>query len=179
MSANLNFEPMSTRPYLIRALHEWCTDNGLTPYVNVAVDGSVQVPIEYVKDGEIVLNIGYDATTALRLGNDYLEFKARFSGAVREIMIPIDRVVAIFARENGQGMAFPKPERAATGRSAPKVASRPAMSLASTSAPPAQTGDAPEEAKADSAKRSKGSADMPIKPPRPGKSSKPVLTRIK
>jgi stringent starvation protein B len=81
MSANQSIEPTSTRPYLIRALHEWCSDNGLTPYVTVAVDGSVQVPLEYVKDGEIVLNIGMDATTALRLGNDYLEFKARFSGA--------------------------------------------------------------------------------------------------
>ena len=99
----------SSRPYLIRALYEWCTDNGLTPHVVVRVDGSVQVPLEYVKDGEIVLNISYDATSALQLGNDYIEFKARFGGQPRDIVVPVGRVVAIYARENGQGMAFPPP----------------------------------------------------------------------
>ena len=97
----------STRPYLIRALYEWCTDNGLTPYVAVAVDESVQVPREYVKNNEIVLNISFDATSSLKLGNDFIEFKARFAGSAREIMVPISRVIAIYARENGQGMAFP------------------------------------------------------------------------
>lgn len=97
----------STRPYLIRALYEWCTDNGFTPHVAVAVDDSVQVPREYVKNGEIVLNIGADATSSLKLGNDFIEFKARFAGTAREIMVPVDRVMAIYARENGQGMAFP------------------------------------------------------------------------
>ena len=100
----------STRPYLIRALYEWCTDNGFTPYVVVRVDASVQVPREYVKDGEIVLNVSYDATSALQLGNDYIEFTARFGGVPREIVIPISRVIAIFARETGQGMGFPPPE---------------------------------------------------------------------
>ena len=102
-------ESTSTRPYLIRALHEWCTDNGFTPYLSVRVDQSVQVPNEYVKDGEIVLNIGLDATGGLQLGNDYIEFKARFGGKARNIMVPISRVIAIYARENGQGMAFPLP----------------------------------------------------------------------
>ena len=97
----------STRPYLIRALYEWCTDNGFTPYVAVSVDDSVQVPREFVKDGEIVFNIGFDATSSLKLGNDYIEFKARFGGTAREIMVPINRIMAIYARENGQGMAFP------------------------------------------------------------------------
>ena len=97
----------STRPYLIRALYEWCTDNGFTPYVAVAVDDSVQVPREFVKDGEIVLNIGFDATSSLKLGNDFIEFKARFGGTAREIMVPVNQVMAIYARENGQGMAFP------------------------------------------------------------------------
>ncbi|WP_296449003.1 ClpXP protease specificity-enhancing factor, partial [Rhodoferax sp. UBA5149] len=97
----------STRPYLIRALYEWCTDNGFTPYVAVAVDDSVQVPREYVKDGEIVLNISFDATSSLILGNDFIEFKARFAGTAREIMVPVSHVSAIYARENGQGMAFP------------------------------------------------------------------------
>ena len=99
----------STRPYLIRALHDWCTDNGFTPYVAVFVDRSVQVPLEYVKNSEIVLNIGFEATSGLRLGNDTIEFKARFGGVARDIVVPIDHVVAIYARENGQGMAFPAP----------------------------------------------------------------------
>ena len=100
----------STRPYLIRALHEWCTDNGFTPYLAVAVDASVQVPREFVQNNEIVLNTSYDATSNLRIGNDFVEFKARFGGAAREVIVPIDHVVAIYARENGQGMGFPPPE---------------------------------------------------------------------
>ncbi len=99
----------STRPYLIRALHDWCTDNGFTPYVAVFVDASVQVPAEYVKNNEIVLNVGFEATSSLKLGNEAIEFKARFGGSSREIVVPIDHVIAIYARENGQGMAFPMP----------------------------------------------------------------------
>jgi len=97
----------STRPYLIRALYEWCTENGFTPYVAVKVDQTVQVPREYVQGGEIVLNVSYDATSSLKLGNEFIEFKARFGGQPRDIMVPIGRVMAIYARENGQGMAFP------------------------------------------------------------------------
>src|SRR5438309_11064101 len=99
----------STRPYLIRALHDWCTDNGFTPYVAVFVDASVQVPTEYVKNNEIVLNIGFEATTALKLGNETIEFKARFGGTSRDIVVPVDHVIGIYARQNGQGMAFPMP----------------------------------------------------------------------
>jgi stringent starvation protein B len=102
-------EVPSTRPYLIRALHEWCTENGFTPYLAVVVDESVQVPREFVKDGEIVLNTSFDATSQLRLGNDFVEFKARFGGAARDVIVPVDHVIAIYARENGQGMAFPAP----------------------------------------------------------------------
>jgi len=97
----------STRPYLIRALYEWCVDNGFTPYVVVRVNDSVRVPREYVNNGEIVLNVSYDATNALQLGNDFIEFKARFGGRPHDILVPIRRVIAIYARENGQGMAFP------------------------------------------------------------------------
>src|SRR5674476_15363 len=100
-------DPTSTRPYLIRALYEWCTDNGFTPYLAVSVNDSVQVPREYVKDGEIVLNISFDATSSLQLGNDFIEFKGRFAGTARDIMVPVNQVIAIYARENGQGMAFP------------------------------------------------------------------------
>ena len=103
----------STRPYLIRALHDWCTDNGFTPYVAVFVDKHVQVPIEYVKNNEIVLNVGFEATSALKLGNEAIEFKARFGGTSRDIVVPVDHVIAIYARENGQGMAFPMPADAA------------------------------------------------------------------
>jgi stringent starvation protein B len=99
----------STRPYLVRALHDWCTDNGFTPYIAVFVDASVQVPTEYVKNNEIVLNVGFEATSALKLGNEFIEFKARFGGSSRDIVVPIDHVIAIYARENGQGMAFPVP----------------------------------------------------------------------
>ena len=97
----------STRPYLIRALYEWCTDNGFTPFLAVRVDDSVRVPMEFVKDGEIVLNVSFDATSALKLGNDYIEFKGRFGGVARDILVPVRQVLAIYARENGQGMAFP------------------------------------------------------------------------
>ena len=100
----------STQPYLIRAWVEWCNDNGLTPYLSVRADKSVQVPREFVKDGEIVLNISYDATSSLKLGNDFIEFTARFGGVPRDIMVPVSRVIAIFARETGQGMGFPPPD---------------------------------------------------------------------
>lgn len=106
----MDVELPSTRPYLIRALYEWCTDNGFTPYVAVKVDSTVQVPREYVQEGEIVLNISMDATSALKLGDDFIEFKARFGGKARDIMVPIERVMAIYARENGQGMSFPVSE---------------------------------------------------------------------
>ncbi|MEY2659156.1 MAG: hypothetical protein RLZZ123_328 [Pseudomonadota bacterium] len=99
----------STRPYLIRALFEWCTDSGYTPYLAVMADDKVQVPREFVKNGEIVLNISPDATSGLELGNEWIEFKARFNGVARDIMVPVDHVLAIYARENGQGMAFPTP----------------------------------------------------------------------
>ncbi|WP_027013981.1 ClpXP protease specificity-enhancing factor [Comamonas composti] len=105
-------EATSTRPYLIRALFEWCTDNGFTPHLAVRVDRHVQVPREFVRDGEIVLNVSQDATSGLHMGNDFISFKARFGGQPREIMVPVDRVMAIYARETGQGMAFPPPDEA-------------------------------------------------------------------
>ena len=94
MSTDQDSQGSSTRPYLIRALHDWCTDNGFTPYLAVYVDRSVQVPQEYVKN------------------NDFVQFKARFGGVAREISVPVDHVIAIYARENGQGMAFPVPSMA-------------------------------------------------------------------
>ena len=98
----------STKPYLIRAVHEWCSDSGLTPYLSVKVDAGTRVPAEHVKNGEIVLNIGYDATHRLTIGNERIQFAARFGGVSRECSIPIETVTAIFAKENGQGLFFPR-----------------------------------------------------------------------
>jgi len=119
----------STRPYLIRALYEWCSENGFSPYIAVHVDASVQVPLEYVKNGEIVLNVSMDATNGLRLGNEYIEFKARFGGIARDIVVPVTHVIAIYARENGQGMAFPAPSPLPTVSEASTPAAPPAAPL--------------------------------------------------
>ena len=97
---------ISTKPYLIRALYEWCADSGFTPQLLVAVDGRTRVPAGFVKDGQIVLNISAGATRNLTLDNDWIQFSARFGGVSHEIAIPVDRVAAIFARENGQGLHF-------------------------------------------------------------------------
>ena len=96
----------STKPYLIRAIHEWCSDQGFTPYLVVAVRGKMQIPMEYVKDGEIVLNASYNATRNLTISNDYITFSARFNGVSRDIVVPVGAVISIFARENGEGMGF-------------------------------------------------------------------------
>ncbi|MYM21464.1 ClpXP protease specificity-enhancing factor [Duganella sp. FT135W] len=97
---------ISTKPYLLRAIYEWCTDSGYTPYLAVKVDATTTVPMEYVKKGEIVLNISFGATSGLKMDNDSIRFHARFGGVSREIYIPVNNVMAIYANENGQGMAF-------------------------------------------------------------------------
>jgi stringent starvation protein B len=180
----------STRPYLIRALYDWCTDNGFTPYVAVSVDDSVQVPREYVKNNEIVLNISFDATSSLKLGNDFIEFKARFAGSAREIMVPITHVIAIYARENGQGMAFPMVTPSAAGPvsgagtasdaglTAPAAAASPAPAPASHS--PA---DGPENKIMQLVPESTpgaedGGPDTPPEPPKPPR-ARPSLKRVK
>lgn len=96
----------STKPYLIRAIHEWCSDSSLTPYLSVRVDANTRVPMEHVRNGEIVLNLSYDATHRLTIGNDGVQFSARFNGVSRECSIPIEAVLGIFAKENGQGLFF-------------------------------------------------------------------------
>lgn len=96
----------STKPYLLRAIYEWCTDSGYTPYLAVMVDDTVQVPREYVKNGEIVLNVSALATSKLLMGNEYIEFQARFGGVARHIFVPVTHVAAIYAKETGNGMAF-------------------------------------------------------------------------
>jgi stringent starvation protein B len=166
----------STRPYLIRALHDWCTDNGFTPYVAVFVDETVQVPVEYVKNREIVLNVSFEATSGLQLGNEFIEFKARFGGVPRDILVPVDRVVAIYARENGQGMAFPVPiEAPATSATPPPEPapeprrSAPVIKLSGVEAPAAPK-----------PKRSSGAPAPEPPPPTPvPPGGRPSLKRIK
>ncbi len=102
---------LSTKPYLIRAIHEWCADQGFTPYLSVKVDAATRVPREFVKDGEIVLNVGVEATHQLMMGNEEISFQARFGGKAFPVLVPIERVAAIYARENGEGMAFEVGER--------------------------------------------------------------------
>ncbi|AKD24460.1 Stringent starvation protein B [Polynucleobacter duraquae] len=97
----------SNKPYLIRALHQWCTDFGFTPFMAVFVDSTVEVPMEFVKKDEIVLNLSLEACHQLNLDNDWISFQARFGGVPRKIMVPVSHVLAIYARENGQGMSFP------------------------------------------------------------------------
>lgn len=163
-----NADSTSTRPYLIRALYEWCTDNGFTPYVAVLVDETVRVPNEYVKDGEIVLNISFDATSALKLGNELIEFKARFAGTAREIMVPINRVIAIYARENGQGMSFPMPVPGAPR--APQLPANP-------SASPAGEGGVKVVQLTNVPQESEGPSGEPPRPPSGG--TRPALKRVK
>jgi stringent starvation protein B len=95
-----------TKPYMIRAIHEWCVDNGLTPHVLVVVSAQCRVPAAYVKDGEIVLNLNYTATKDLHMDNEAIVFSARFGGISQNLYVPMDAVKGIFARENGQGMFF-------------------------------------------------------------------------
>ena len=133
----------STRPYLIRALYEWCTDNAFTPFIAVLADDSVRVPNEYVKDGEIVLNISFDATSALKLGNEFIEFKGRFGGVARDILVPVNRVLAIYARENGQGMAFPTSATTSGGDTAAVESNVTPATNTATSVKPGEGPDGP------------------------------------
>jgi stringent starvation protein B len=144
---------VSTKPYLIRAIYDWCTDCGFTPHVAVAVDAAVRVPSEFVNNGEIVLNVSALATTRLLIDNEAISFQARFGGVAREVYVPMAQVIAVYARENGQGMAF----------EVPRAMSEPAPGLA-----PASAG-APAEA---------APAAGPPGPPKPA-AERPKLTRIK
>ncbi|CAM3740324.1 ClpXP protease specificity-enhancing factor [Polynucleobacter antarcticus] len=105
----------SNKPYLIRALHQWCTDFGFTPFIAVFVDSSVEVPMEFVKNDEIVLNLSVEACHQLNLDNEWISFQARFGGIPRKIMVPVTHVLAIYAKENGQGMSFPFDTNQSTG----------------------------------------------------------------
>jgi stringent starvation protein B len=97
----------SRRPYLIRAMHEWMSANSQTPHlvVDAGINGA-EVPKAYVREGRITLNVGWQATQGLKLGNDWIEFSARFGGVAQQVRIPVAAVLGIYARETGQGMLF-------------------------------------------------------------------------
>ena len=139
----------STKPYLLRAIWEWCCDNGFTPYIAVQVDVRTRVPREFIRDGQIVLNIGPDASNKQMIGNDFIEFQARFAGVARELSVPVAQVTAIYSRENGAGMAF---------------------EIGGNAAAPA--GEAPPE------EEQVGAGDDDTVPPRP-EGGRPKLPRIK
>src|SRR5688500_14106618 len=124
---------VSTKPYFIRAIYEWCSDCGHPPYLSVRVDDRTRVPMEYVKNGEIVLNVSVNATRNLTINNELIQFSARFSGVSREVSIPVDRVQGIFARENGQGAFFTVESPAALAAVAP---SGPLMAIDAEMEPP-------------------------------------------
>ncbi len=100
----------SAKPYLVRAICEWCADNGLTPYLAVKVNAQTRVPAAFVKNGEIVLNISNSATRRLTIDNDWVQFSARFSGTSQEVAVPMSAVSGIFAKETGYGFAFTIPQ---------------------------------------------------------------------
>jgi stringent starvation protein B len=162
---------ISTKPYLLRAIYEWCTDSGYTPYLAVKVDAATTVPMEYVKKGEIILNISYGATSGLKMDNDAITFRARFNGVSRELYIPVQNVLAIYANENGQGMAFDVSTTAAELAPPPAPESEPA-----TASGP---GLAAVPGKTNGAATSEVShlPDDGNEPPKKG--GRPTLTRIK
>jgi len=165
----------STKPYLLRAIYEWCTDAGFTPYVAVAVDETVRVPVEFVKNGEIVLNVSALATNRLKIGNEAVEFQARFGGVPRDVCVPINRVVAIYARENGQGMAFDVPRAPGSGAPEPRTEGGMQTDLPRTVESPRGTGLVPI------GPMPVNSSDetRPPTPTAPKPGDRPKLTRVK
>ena len=157
---------ISTKPYMLRAIYEWCTDSGFTPYLAVKVDAATTVPMEYVKKGEIVLNISFGATSGLKMDNEAIHFHARFNGVSREIYVPVHNVLAIYANENGQGMAFEVTTTAAdmAPPATPESSLASVPSLSSVPAPGAEPTAPP-------------APDDNNDPPKKG--GRPTLTRIK
>lgn len=150
---------ISTKPYLMRAIYEWCSDNGYTPYLAVMVDAHTQVPQQFVRDGQIVLNISQGATKGLKMDNVAIRFGARFGGVARDVYVPVENVIAIYASENGQGMAFEAPDLNASKK-------------------PAATENIPALHSVSSEPRLSHSG-LPDDTPEPPKGGKPTLTRVK
>jgi stringent starvation protein B len=151
-----------TKPYLLRALFEWCVDNGYTPHLAVKVDSRTQVPQEYVKNGEITLNISPNAVHKLQMGNEQVEFSARFGGVARQISVPITNVYALYARETGHGMTFDV--------DGPKLAVQPKAESESTREPKLPAIKPPTQLPV---------ATTPEPPKKPSGGGKPTLRRIK
>ena len=152
---------ISTKPYLLRALFEWCVDNGYTPHLAVKVNSRTQVPAEYVKGGEIILNISPNAVHKLQMGNELIEFSARFGGVARQISLPIANVYALYARETGHGMTF-EVEGKDSGK--PALQTRAELETVASNVKPPAALPAP------------ATPEPPKKPSGPGK---PTLRRIK
>jgi stringent starvation protein B len=162
----------STKPYLIRAIYEWCTDSGYTPFLAVHVDATTRVPQEFVKNNEIVLNISALATSKLQIGNELVEFQARFGGKARTISVPVANVSAIYARENGHGMAFDLAEAATSrGHEPPAL---PAPGKAASDQTPAER----EASKSREVLKVVQPEDSP-QPPTDGPKGRPHLTIVK
>ena len=185
----------STKPYLIRAIHEWCVDNGYRPYIAVAVDEHTIVPREFVRNGEIVLNVSAEACNRLRLGNDLIEFEARFNRVARQVSIPVENVTAVYAAETGQGMAFevqvaiaeeqehpeaPVGTPALEDEAAGTPAARGPVLVEASRAPATPKGAASGDAGEASAEAAPdAAAPGPAEPPPSGPGRRPKLTRVK
>jgi stringent starvation protein B len=182
---------LSTKPYLIRAIHEWCADSGYRAHIAVAVDENTRVPMEFVRNGEIVLNISADATNRLQIGNELIEFEARFNRIARQISVPIANVSAVYAAETGHGMAFdvakplalaPSPQPATRGpdeASAPAdtgsgAPGEPASPVSLVSIPSAGSGSGSADASG-----KPGAPDTDPPPPGAPAGGRPRLTRVK
>jgi stringent starvation protein B len=156
---------VSTKPYLIRALWQWCVDQGETPYIVVAVDEHTQVPAGYVKDGQIVLNVGLEATNQLDIGNEFIAFQARFGGVAQQIFVPVERVAAIYARESNEGMGFEVTETVTKDGAEGRLEEKPVENATVSSIKPVE----------------KTSSDVPPDEPTPpsGGGSRPKFTVVK
>ncbi len=166
---------ISTKPYLLRAIYVWCTDNGYTPYLAARVDSHTRVPMQFVKNNEIILNISFEATSGLEMDTQFVNFSARFGGVSRDISVPVNNVIAIYARENGQGMAF---EATVPSDSDSSVASEQYLDVA----PPSPVVSILTSVPSQTSNTKPGSSDTdPEKDPEPPKKGGgiPILTRIK
>ncbi|WP_041741173.1 ClpXP protease specificity-enhancing factor [Collimonas fungivorans] len=165
----------STKPYLLRAIYEWCTDNGYTPYLAARVDAHTRVPMQFVKNGEIVLNVSFEATSGLKMDNEFVNFSARFGGVSREISVPVENVIAIYARENGQGMAF-EPSATAAETDTEAAAEQEANPEPTATVTPILSS---VPSSSSDTKQNLSGTDPEKDPEPPKKGGRPTLTRIK
>jgi stringent starvation protein B len=158
-----------TKPYLLRALYEWCVDNGYTPHLAVKVDSRTQVPPEHARNGEITLNVSPTAVHNLQMGNEVIEFSARFAGVARQISVPVENVFALYARETGHGMTFEVGVAKARTESGPATMRVPLKEGVESGA----------EARAPQNEPAKPALPAPPEPPKPAPGGRPPLRRVK